>query len=169
MYVLFKNRHVELKPTKEIVLYVARGTKQKIDILNKSILGNKEDDCEHELCAVRDYLVDKDKINDTAIVVAGSIEVKRNSEDKENDIKEVYDVNKNKSGNNHSTYSEFDGIIIYPYRRKSQILFLEAKNKKKKNCDAIQCLKDKFEKLKLQYINEDIQLMGKDCYYEYSL
>lgn len=169
MYVLFKNREVEIKPTKEIVLYVARGTKQKTDILNKTILNNKKDDFEHELCVIRDYLKCKDKINDTAIVVAGSIEVKKNSFDKENELKNDCGDKNDKKSKKCNVLKEFDGIIIYPYRKNGQIVFLEAKNRREKFCEGKNCLIDKFNALEIDYVSDDIQIVNRDSYFEYSL
>lgn len=155
LYVLFERRKVEIKPSNNMVLYVAKGRKQRLKGLENVITNDRDDDLDHELCLVRDYLA-LDNMNDTAIVIGGSIVVMK---DKERDNIEKNQVELN----------EYDGLVIYPYRKENQVVFFEAKNKKNRDKSAKGCLIEKLNNVHILYDEGDIKTVNKDCYYEYTI
>ena len=88
----------------------------------------------HEVQFMRDCLLD-DKTNDTSILIPASILLYQPS-------------------NPGKTFCEYDGLVIHPYRKEGQVLFLEAKDTKKAEQFAKRCLKEKF-------IKTDISLLIK--------
>lgn len=101
-YILFGGRNVEIKPCKGMDLYVARGKNTRIKPLCDKT-NEKIDDDRHELDVICDYLK-KDCIGDTAIVIAGSLVVKKNPL-------------KDEISNNHDELNEYDGIVVRSYLR----------------------------------------------------
>ena len=63
---------------------------------------------------------------------------------------------------------EFDGLAIFPNRKENQILFLEAKYRRKE-AGANKCLLEKFEKQHIDVDEADIQKVGHDCFYWHTI
>lgn len=153
LYHLFNKRTVMIDETKGVDVYVARGKTKRMKPLENAIKGNRSDDEEHELSVILTYLK-RDSKNDTAIVIGGSTRVFRNE-------------NENKKGKN--VLSEYDGIIIYPNRTEKQIVFLEAKNRKRNTHEAKKALQEKFRNAGIVYEEDGFIEDGNDCWYEYTI
>ncbi len=155
LYVLFGKRNVEIKSTCGIDIYVAKGRRNKLLELEKYITDDKQDAFNHELCVIHDYL-QADTMNDTAIVIAGSLIVKRAKDFTGNICK-------------NDMLNEYDGLVIYPYRKEGQVVFFEAKNVKRGKSLAKNCLTEKLVNVNIQYSDSDIVVVGKDSYYEHTI
>ena len=154
LYVLFDRHHVEILETKGIALYMAKGKRQRVSPLENAVTYDKKDDDSHELEVIKEYL-EADEKQDVVVVVCGSTKVKRRKEEREN---------------RHDTLNEYDGILIYPNRKSGQIVFFEAKNKRKTNTkSARQCLIEKLENVKIIYEKDLIKTKNHDCFYEYTV
>lgn len=149
LYVLYGGKIAEIMPSKSLTAYVAKGCAKRIKPLAKVITRDRTDDADHELCLIHDYLA-KDKLNDTAIVIAGSLVI-------------------NKEGSTADALNEYDGVVLYPNRKSKQMVFLEAKNKKLKSDNGRTALKKKLDNAGFNYDADDIVVVGKDCYYEYTI
>lgn len=152
-YVLFGGRNVEIKPCKDVSLYVVKGNKKRLKPLEANIVVDKKDDDSHELEFIHKYLVN-DNGKDTTIVMAGSMSVKKNKMDLVED--------------NQMELNEYDGIIIFPNRKEKQVVFLEAKNKKLKSKNGKSALTSKLRNIGIKFKYDDVEVIGKDCYYEYT-
>jgi len=64
---------------------------------------------------------------------------------------------------------ELDGIIIHPMRKKEQVIFLEAKNRSSKPTCAKNCLKEKFDKLQINYTSDNIKTSIYDAMMKYTI
>jgi hypothetical protein len=64
---------------------------------------------------------------------------------------------------------EFDGMIIHPFRKNEQMMFLEAKNTSNNPAYGRKCLKEKLDKLSFRYEYDDIAIVGFDAIWKYSL
>lgn len=154
LYHLFNKRTVMIDETKGVDVYVARGKAKRMEPLKKVITGDTSDDEEHELSVILTYLK-RDSKNDTAIVIGGSTRVLRNENEKEKEIQ--------------NELSEYDGIIIYPNRTEKQIVFLEAKNRKRNRKEAKKALQEKFRNAGIVYEENEFIEDGNDCWYEYTI
>ena len=129
LFYLFDENPVVIKPTinRDICVVCTRGKNKRIKELQsllKFSIGN--DDENHEVEFLLSQIMN-DSTNDTTITIPASILV----------------YQKNAAGRK---LSEFDGLIIHPMRKSSQILFLEAKNRDKKPSFGKKCLMEKFNK-----------------------
>lgn len=148
---LFGNRTVIISPTisDTVCVLCTRGSRSRIDQLQKLIdngVGTKDDI--HEVEAMQDILQGDEK-NDICITVPGSTV--------------VYEGN--------DKLCEFDGIIIFPNRKRDQIIILEAKNTRHKRYYGEKCLREKLDKLKISYTADSIftKDKGHDAYFTMSI
>lgn len=133
---------------------MAKGKRQRVSPLENAVTYDKKDDDSHELEVIKEYL-EADEKQDVVVVVCGSTKVKRRKEEREN---------------RHDILNEYDGILIYPNRKSGQIVFFEAKNKRKTNTkSARQCLIEKLENVKIIYEKDLIKTKNHDCFYEYTI
>ena len=159
LYYLFNERNLLINPTihEQICVLCTRGRKARIkeidELLNKS---TEDENKKHEVEFLQSYL-EKDTINDTTIMIPASIIVFKTEEDKK------------KEGNNSNLreLKEFDGLIIYPMRR--EIVFLEAKNTGKGSSEGKKDLKDKFNTIPIEYVEDEIKVVHRDAYYRYKI
>ena len=100
------------------------------------------DDSRHEVEFLRTVL-ESEKTNDVCMMICGSI----------------ITYKKDSSGNQSN---EYDGMLIFPYRTKNQIIFLEAKNTKE-SAQATKCLNQKLENTQIEYKFEDIKKVKHNC------
>lgn len=152
LYYLFNENPLVIKPTidKTKCVICTRGKKSRInriELLLHSSTGNDSEN--HEIQFMLD-LLKADEINDTSITIPASIIV----------------YPKNHIGRK---LCEFDGLIIHPMRKANQIIFLEAKNTSQKPSLGKNCLKDKLDKLSIEYKVEDIIINGHDALWEHSI
>ena len=118
-----------------------------IETLLKDSIGNEDEN--HEIKFMLDQ-IKKDSTNDTTITIPASIVVyKKHAIGRE--------------------LSEFDGLIMHPMRKSNQVIFLEAKNKKKKKCSGKKCLIEKFDKFSIKYNPNKIEIVNYDAFYKYSI
>ena len=148
---LFRKQVLRFEPTitdDNNCVMVARGSAKRRKLIDEAIHHAKTDDDDqiHEAKFLLEYL-SIDTKNDLAYLIPASIKVY------ENDLKVL---------------CEFDGIIVFPYREVGQVVFLEAKNRRILG-KAQKCMKDKFEKLSLEYNPNDMRKFQSDCYYQYSV
>lgn len=148
LYYLFSSNKLVINPTihSKTCVVCTRGKKARlncIDNLLKEAKGNEDE--RHEVEFIRNCLSD-DTINDTSIIVPASIVV-YTPQDK------------------GDKSSEFDGIVIHPFRKVEQIRFFEAKNTEYKPTYAKKCLIRKFKKLscEFQYNEQDVIITGHDA------
>lgn len=152
LYYLFDENPVVIKPTidKEKCVICTRGKNMRIkaliDLLEQSV--GTEDE-KHEVEFMRTML-NQETTNDTTIMIPASILV----------------FQKQAIGR---TLCEFDGMIIFPVRKSEQVVFLEAKNRKDSPSVGKNCLREKFDKLSIEYSIDDICLEKCDAYYLYSV
>lgn len=148
LYYLFSSNKLTINPTihPKTCVICTRGKKARlkcIDELLKLGLGNEDE--RHEASFIRNCL-SSDTINDTSIIVPASIVV----------YTPQYQGDKS---------CEFDGIVIYPFRKNGQVRFFEAKNTRYKPSFAKKCLQGKFERLSppFQYNDKNIITTGHDA------
>lgn len=155
-FYLFNENPVLIKHTisKDKCVICTRGKNKKerelkslLDI-SRSILKNN-DDVHHEVEFLKDQIISDSK-NDITVIIPSSIIVYQKEE-----LGKIL--------------AEFDGLIIHPMRKKYQILFLEAKNIKKRPGLAKNCLVEKLNKIDLMYDEENIQTVKSDAYLKYSV
>ena len=89
----------------------------------------------------------KDSTNDVAIILPSSLQVQAGI----------------------TPLCEFDGLVIYPNRSQSQIVFLEAKNTSQKPQRAKNQLGKKFDKLHIVHDKKQIITVGHDAYYMHNV
>ena len=152
LFYLFGENPIVIKPTvnKEKCVICTRGKNariKEITALLESSVGNSDEKHEVEFLLSR---LRGDNKNDTTLTIPGSVL--------------VYD--KNSTG---KKLCEFDGLIIYPMRKNNQAVFLEAKNRNRQPAYAKKCLKEKFDKLSLNYMEENIAIVNCDAYMEYDI
>ena len=150
IYYLFSEMPIVIKPTvdKNICALCTRGKCKRIEQLSK--LGQKKTGKNyqlHETNFIIKYLK-QDLINDTVVLLPASIV--------------VYE----KDGSNNKL-CEFDGIIIYPMRKK--VTFLEAKDTSGKSSYAKKCLSEKLDKLEIEYKKDAILLFDHDAAIQISI
>ncbi len=73
------------------------------------------------------------------------------------------------SYNNYVKASEFENDYKYLNKNYNQAVFLEAKNRNRQPVYAKKCLKEKFDKLSLNYMEENIAIVNCDAYMEYDI
>ena len=150
IFYLFSEMPIVIKPTvdKNICALCTRGKCKRIEQLSK--LGQKKTGKNyqlHETNFIIKYLK-QDLINDTVVLLPASIV--------------VYE----KDGSNNKL-CEFDGIIIYPMRKK--VTFLEAKDTSGKSSYAKKCLSEKLDKLEIEYKKDAILLFDHDAAIQISI
>ena len=152
LFYLFDENPVVIKPTinRDICVICTRGKNTRIKKLRsllKSSIGSEDEN--HEV----DFLLSRvfnDSINDTTITIPASILV----------------YQKDATGRK---LSEFDGLIIYPMRKSNQVVFLEAKNRDKNPSCGKNCLIEKFDKFSFEYESGNIEIVGYDAFWKYSI
>ncbi len=152
LFYLFDENPVVIKPTinRDICVICTRGKNtriKKLQSLLKSSIGSEDEN--HEV----DFLLSRvfnDSINDTTITIPASILV----------------YQKDATGRK---LSEFDGLIIYPMRKSNQVVFLEAKNRDKNPSCGKNCLIEKFDKFSFEYESGNIEIVGYDAFWKYSI
>lgn len=152
LFYLFDENYVVIKPTVDTnkCVLCTRGKQRRIaelDRLLKKCYGTAG--ARHEVQFMRDRLLN-DKTNDTSILIPASILLYQPS-------------------NPGKTFCEYDGLVIHPYRKEGQVLFLEAKDTKKAEQFAKRCLKEKFIKTGISFNETEILILNHDAYYELSL
>lgn len=152
LYYLFKENPVVIKATvdKEKCVICTRGKStrvKEIQSLLNNFIENKDQANEIKFLLSR---IEGDLINDTSITIPASILVYK---------KDSFGCN----------LCEFDGMIIHPMRKTKQIIFLEAKNTKSHPDYAKKCLKIKFDKLGIDYKQNDIRTIKHDAMMEYTI
>ncbi|WP_425058014.1 hypothetical protein SCACP_26120 [Sporomusa carbonis] len=149
LHYFFNENQIVIKPTidQKICVLCTRGKNSRSSEI-KSLLNNGigSADERHEVEYMYNCLI-QDTINDTSIIIPGSILVYKNGK----------------------KLSEFDGMIIHPMRKKDQVILLESKNKESKPLYAKKCLSEKLDKLSFPYKKSDIQTHGYDCQLKVSL
>ena len=105
-------------------------------------------DQKHEADVILGYL-SGDIRNDCCIVIPSSIKV---FED-----------------NGGNKIAEFDGMVIFPFRTASQIIFFEAKNGHDKIALAKDALVERLRKLAIPCQEDRIVTVDRDVWYPYSL
>ena len=152
LYYLLGEYSIQIEPTidEDICLFVMRGKSARIAYLNKILnKGYGNVDQRHEAEFIKEVLT-MDGKNDTAMILCGSLLV----------------LDKKNSG---KTLHEYDGMIIFPFREKEQIVFLESKNTKDKPGKARKCLKEKLELAPIIYDENNIVTVHHDCYLKYTI
>lgn len=155
LYYLFNERNLLIDPTihEQICVLCARGKKARVEEIAKLLdMSTEDENKKHEVEFLQSCL-EKDTINDTAIMIPASIIVFKKESDIEN--------------SNSKTLREFDGLIIYPMRR--EIVFLEAKNKNRNSSLAKRDLEDKFNAIPIEYVKDEIKVVHRDAYYRYKI
>lgn len=152
LFYLFDENPVVIKPTinRNICVVCTRGKNTRIKELQsllKTSIGNEDEN--HEVIFLLSLIVN-DSINDTTITIPASILV----------------YQKDAVGRK---LSEFDGLIIHPMRKSSQVIFLEAKNRDKKPSFGKNCLIDKLDKFSFEYVSDDIKIVDYDSFWKYSI
>lgn len=152
LFYLFDENPVVIKSTinKDICVLCTRGKNKRINTIEtllKDSIGNEDEN--HEIKFMLDQ-IKNDSTNDTTITIPASIVVyKKHAIGRE--------------------LSEFDGLIMHPMRKSNQVIFLEAKNKKKKKCSGKKCLIEKFDKFSIKYNPDKIEIVNYDAFYKYSI
>lgn len=152
LFYLFDENPVVIKPTisRDVCVVCTRGKNTRIQALQallQSSIGNIDEN--HEVEFLLSQIKD-DAVNDTSITIPASILV----------------YHKNAVSRK---LSEFDGMIIHPMRKDNQIIFLEAKNRDRHPSFGKRCLKEKFDKLSIDYLEDDIQIVDYDAYWKFTL
>lgn len=152
LFYLFDENPVVIKPTiaNEKCVICTRGKNARIKELRellKNSIGNQDQNHEVEFLLSQ---INTDSKNDTTITIPASIIVYQ---------KEVVG----------QKLCEFDGMIIHPMRKSNQIIFLEAKNKRKKPSFGKNSLKEKFNKFSFDYSYDDIQIVDCDACYPFTV
>ena len=136
---IFNNNHVEIKSDiEQACVYCLRGYQQKQQKLKDICTRQTSPDMQHETLLMLQQL--SEPINDTSLLIPASIQVFHYADGKREDI------------------AEFDGVVIHPYRK--QILFLEAKNRKR-SAHAVQQLTGSLQKFN---IHATAIPSGRDAY-----
>ena len=152
LFYLFDENPIVIKPTidREKCVICTRGKNSRVKVL-KSLLHNSvgTEDENHEVEFLLS-LLESDSINDTSITMPASVLV----------------YQKDAVGRK---LCEFDGMIIHPMRKKYQVVFLEAKNRKEQPSNGKKCLKEKLDKFAIQYEYKDIQIVDRDAYLNYTV
>jgi len=152
LYYLLGEHSLQIVPTidDKVCMFVKRGKSARISYIDKLLsAGLGKEDARHEVQFIKTYLA-RDNKNDTAIILCGSLLV----------------FDKAQTGR---TLREYDGLIIFPFRKKDQIVFVEAKNTKDRPGFAKKCLKEKLDITPLQYNGADIVTVEHDCYLKYTI
>lgn len=152
LFYLFDENPLLIKPTidREKCILCTRGKNSRIKEVRSLIdysVGN--DDEEHEAIFLISQL-QNDHVNDTTITIQASIVV----------------YQKNAVGRK---LCEFDGMIIHPMRKQEQIIFLEAKNTRKKPEFGKKCLAKKLGQTNISFSVNDINVIGHDASFRYSI
>ena len=152
LFYLFNENPVLIKPTldSEKCVICTRGKKTRVRELEKMLsnaIGTEDE--KHEVDFLLSQLV-SDSINDTSITIPASILVY----EKRREWKKL---------------CEFDGMIIHPMRKRNQLIFLEAKNRKEKPSVGKNCLREKLDKFPIRYEDEDIKVINKDACFKYTV
>lgn len=133
----------------EKVVFVTRGKKQKIRLLDHILNESKESlPQNNEVETIKGYL-ERDNSNDISVIIPCSIL-----------FSERDNIGKMRA--------ELDGLVIHPNR--NIVVFFESKVYKKvrnKNNKAIDCLVKKLDQFEINYRFEDIERLGKNAYYEH--
>lgn len=143
---------VVINPTidKEICVLCTKGNSSRIKTINRLMLQNfANEDTAHEAKFLVKCL-ENDRKNDVAICVPASIVI----------------YHKTAIGRK---LCEFDGLIIYPNRKNKQIVFLEAKNRRKSPTEGKKCLQKKLADLNIQLSNNEIEVVDFDARLFYSI
>ena len=153
LFYMFNEHRVILdgKLDSETCVLLDRGCNQRVKSIEKLIKKstNKNPDDIHEVRVLKEILK-RDKKNDIGITVCSSIVVKDNK-----------DYSKKKV--------EFDGLVLFPNRKEYQVIFVESKNTKEQPVFGKRCLKEKFNKLNIEYIEDDIDVFDMNCKYIYKI
>lgn len=146
LFYLFNENNFEIKNTidKQKCVLVNRGRKAKYRELKKIIdkTENINKDTVYESKAMLKVLSAETK-NDISICIPASTII--------------------------DNLAEFDGIIIHPFRKNNQIVFIEAKNTDFHPSKGKNCLKEKLDKLKIDYKVDDIKIDDKNAIYSYTI
>lgn len=151
LFYLFDEHPIEIKPNLgDICVVCTRGRNKRVKEI-RSLLTSYEtkEDTKHEV----EFLLDRikhDNINDTTITIPSSIIV----------------YHKDKVG---FKLCEFDGLIIHPLRKTKQIMFLEAKNRDHKPSFAKKCLIEKFNNFSIKPKTEEIETIGYDAAWTFTV
>lgn len=133
----------------EKVVFVTRGKKQKILLLDHILDESKESlPQNNEVETIKGYL-ERDNSNDISVIIPCSIL-----------FSERDNIGKMRA--------ELDGLVIHPNR--NIVVFFESKIYKKvrnKDNKAIDCLVKKLDQFEINYRFEDIERLGKNAYYEH--
>ena len=131
------------------VVFVTRGKKQKIRLLDHILDESKESlPQNNEVETIKGYL-EMDNTNDISVIIPCSILFSERD-------------------NTGKMRAELDGLVIHPNR--NIVVFFESKVYKKvrnKNNKAIDCLVKKLDQFEINYRLEDIERLGKNAYYEH--
>lgn len=152
LYYFFDENPIIIKPTvdSDKCVLCTRGKKQRSAAV-KTILANEygDKDDRHEVEFLHSRLLN-DENNDTSVLVPASILVfMKNTPAK--------------------SLCEFDGLIIHPMRKQSQIILLESKNTNETPSFAKKCLSDKLKKLNIPFTPDNIETVGFDAFLEITL
>lgn len=151
LHYIFGSRKLRIDPTvsEHICVICTKGKRSRIVELDRLLKNSKGDVTQnHEVLFMRDVLANDVK-NDICLLVPSSIIVFRKSD-------------------NACKLCEFDGLVLFPNRKKEQIAFLEAKYRRDKASLSQKCLSDKLNKLNIPINSDDIILCGRDAYFYYS-
>ncbi len=153
LYFLFNKkdkRDFVINPTinKDICVICARGRSSRVKAINDLIVKNigTEDQC-YEAKFIK-MVIERDNVNDTAIIIPASIIVKGNSYKKE---------------------CEFDGLVIFPFRKYKQVVFFEAKNKKTRKSKAKKELYENLCNIDCCVCEDEIYVLEYSAYVFYSI
>jgi hypothetical protein len=153
LYYLFLEQRIEINGTldTQIAAILERGKNRRTAALSALINNNKYAEAAkiHEVVALRNIL-QTENINDSTIILPSSIKVYANE------------------GTN-TCVAEFDGLIIFPNRSKDQVVFLEAKDRKRKSKEAVNCLHGRLQKFGIHCDKEEIYLEVKDSFYRHTI
>lgn len=147
LYFFFGGRPTIISPTinpSKCLLCVRGKNRRKTEINQLFIHDSGNSDQRHEVEFLRKK-ISEDTKNDTCILVPSSII--------------VYD--KVLSG---KTFCEFDGMVIFPYRKSNQLLLLESKNTAGNTSFGKKCLCAKMDKLNIAYEKDEVIIDGHDAF-----
>lgn len=138
---------IVIKPTIDYAICVlcSRGKHKRIQDVQALLNNDKGTQDEYHEASFLCWILKQDTVSDTAITIPGSILV----------------YEKDRLGRK---LCEFDGMVIYPMRKQSQVIFMEAKNTSNAPSFGKKCLCEKLDKLKLAYNKSEVKIQGRDAF-----
>ncbi|WIV13606.1 hypothetical protein [Proteiniborus sp. MB09-C3] len=152
IFYLFLENSIVIEPTidKDICVLCTRGRNSRITEIKKLLeAGGGTEDEQHEVNFLVNCL-EMDKKNDTTITIPASILVYRQDSP-------------------GKKLCEFDGMIIHPNRKSSQVILMEAKNTSTTPSYGKKCLCEKLDKIGYVYNKDSIEIKDYDAHLSLSV